>query len=76
MFNHTTQKINKDIPIPYYYQLENIIKEVLEKSPSQVKEYKAGKETVLKFFIGQTMAATHGKANPKEIPKIINKLLK
>ncbi len=30
MFNHKTQKINKNIPIPYYYQLENIIKDKIE----------------------------------------------
>ena len=30
MFDHKTQKINKKIPTPYYYQLENIIKDEIE----------------------------------------------
>jgi aspartyl-tRNA(Asn)/glutamyl-tRNA(Gln) amidotransferase subunit B len=57
-------------------ELEKIIKDVINKSPKQVEQYKAGKETVLKFFIGQTMAATKGKANPKVVQEILKRLLK
>ncbi len=56
-------------------ELENIIKEILEKNQSQVEEYKSGKENVLQFFVGQTMAATKGKANPKKVIEILKNLI-
>ncbi len=57
-------------------ELENIVKEVLKKNSAQVKEYKNGKETILQYFVGQTMAATKGKANPQKVNKILLKLLR
>jgi len=56
-------------------ELEGIIKELLENNKPQVAEYKSGKTTVLKFFIGQSMAATKGKANPKKVSELLEKLL-
>ena len=55
-------------------ELEKTIKQVIADNPKQAEEYKNGKETVLKFFIGQTMASTKGKANPILVSKIIKKL--
>ncbi len=57
-------------------ELENVIKEILNKNQSQVEEYKAGKDAILQFLIGQTMAATKGKANPQKVSEIIKKLIK
>jgi aspartyl-tRNA(Asn)/glutamyl-tRNA(Gln) amidotransferase subunit B len=57
-------------------ELEKTIKEIIEKNPKQVEEYKKGKENVLQFLVGQTMAATKGKANPKVAQEIFKKLLK
>jgi len=56
-------------------KLEEIIKDVIYNNPKQVELYKAGKQAVLKFFIGQVMAATKGKANPKTVQKILKKML-
>ncbi len=56
-------------------ELENVIKEVLQKNSTQVEQYKAGKEAVLQYLVGQTMAATKGKANPKKVIEILKKLL-
>jgi aspartyl-tRNA(Asn)/glutamyl-tRNA(Gln) amidotransferase subunit B len=56
-------------------ELEETIKEIIKKNPKQVEEYKAGKEALLQFFVGQTMAATKGKANPKKVIPILKKLL-
>ncbi len=56
-------------------ELENIIKEVLEKNSGQVEMYKNGKTALLQYFVGQTMAATKGKANPKKVSEILKKLL-
>jgi aspartyl-tRNA(Asn)/glutamyl-tRNA(Gln) amidotransferase subunit B len=55
--------------------LEKIIKEVLDKNKEQADEYRAGKEKVFQFLVGQTMSATKGKANPKIVQEILKKLL-
>jgi aspartyl-tRNA(Asn)/glutamyl-tRNA(Gln) amidotransferase subunit B len=52
--------------------IEKIIDEVLEKNADKVEEYKAGKEKLFGFFVGQVMKASRGKANPQ----VVNKLLK
>ncbi len=56
--------------------LQKTVQEILNKNTNQVEEYKNGKENLLQFFVGQTMAATKGKANPKKVIKILKKILK
>lgn len=56
-------------------ELEKVIMGIIEKNDKQVLEYKKGKEAVLQYFIGQTMAATKGKANPKVVIELLKKLL-
>ena len=56
-------------------ELEKIIKDVLARNQKQVEQYRNGKTNVLQFFVGQTMAATRGKANPKKVIEILKKLL-
>ena len=53
-------------------ELEALISEIVEAHPTQCEEYKAGKESLLGFFVGQVMKASKGKANPK---KVKNELL-
>jgi aspartyl-tRNA(Asn)/glutamyl-tRNA(Gln) amidotransferase subunit B len=48
------------------------IDEVLAANPDKVADYRAGREKLLQFFVGQVMRATQGKANPQ----ILNVLLK
>jgi len=57
-------------------ELEGIIEGIIAKSGPQVEQYKSGKENILQYFIGQAMAATKGKANPKLVSEILKKLLK
>lgn len=56
-------------------ELEGIIKQVLAQNSPQVEQYKAGKQNVLQFLVGKTMAATGGKSNPKIVQEILIKLL-
>ncbi len=44
---------------------------VLEQQADKVAEYRAGKEQLLGFFVGQVMKATAGKANPKAVNEIL-----
>ena len=48
---------------------------ILEKHPKEVQDYKNGKDKLMGFFVGQIMKETKGKANPKILNEILNKLL-
>jgi aspartyl-tRNA(Asn)/glutamyl-tRNA(Gln) amidotransferase subunit B len=52
--------------------IETIIDEVIKANPGQFADYKAGKEKLFGFFVGQVMKASKGKANPE----LVNQLLK
>jgi aspartyl-tRNA(Asn)/glutamyl-tRNA(Gln) amidotransferase subunit B len=52
--------------------IEQAIDAVLAKEAAKIAEYRAGKEKLLGFFVGQVMKATQGKANPG----LVNELLK
>ena len=52
-------------------ELEAIVARVLEDSPEQVEQFKAGKEKVLGYFVGQVMKATRGQANPSLVNQIL-----
>jgi len=52
--------------------IEKIVDEVIQANPSQVEEFKGGKEKVIGFLVGQVMKQSKGKANPG----MVNKLLK
>ena len=49
---------------------------ILEKHPKEVQDYKNGKVKLMGFFVGQIMKEMKGKANPKVLNEILNKLLK
>jgi aspartyl-tRNA(Asn)/glutamyl-tRNA(Gln) amidotransferase subunit B len=53
--------------------LEAIIQQVLADHPQQVADYRAGKQKLMGFFVGQTMKATQGKANPTLVNELLQK---
>lgn len=56
-------------------ELEAIIKEIITQNPQEVARYKAGTEKLFGFFVGQAMAKTKGKGNPKLINELLKKYL-
>lgn len=52
-----------------------IIDEILANNPEKVEEYKAGKEKLLAFFVGQTMKASKGSANPQKVNELLKQRL-
>jgi aspartyl-tRNA(Asn)/glutamyl-tRNA(Gln) amidotransferase subunit B len=56
--------------------IEAIIDTVIADNPEQVEQYRAGKEKVLGFFVGQVMKQTQGKANPGQVNQILRARLK
>jgi aspartyl-tRNA(Asn)/glutamyl-tRNA(Gln) amidotransferase subunit B len=55
--------------------LEKIVDEVIAANPRQLEQYRAGKKTMLGFFVGQVMKASKGQANPQVVNEILNKKL-
>ncbi|MDT5063743.1 MAG: aspartyl-tRNA(Asn)/glutamyl-tRNA(Gln) amidotransferase subunit [Acidobacteriota bacterium] len=53
-------------------EIDSIIEEVIAASPQQLAQYRAGKEALFGFFVGQVLKASKGKANPK----VVNERLK
>jgi aspartyl-tRNA(Asn)/glutamyl-tRNA(Gln) amidotransferase subunit B len=55
--------------------IEAVIAEVLAKNPGQLEQYRGGKEALFGFFVGQTMKAMGGKANPGVVNDLLKKAL-
>jgi aspartyl-tRNA(Asn)/glutamyl-tRNA(Gln) amidotransferase subunit B len=56
-------------------ELERIVDAVVAANPKQVEQYRAGKTTVMAFFIGQVMKATRGQADPHTATEIVRRKL-
>ncbi len=55
--------------------LEKIVDEILAANPKQVEQYRAGKTTVIGFFVGQAMKASKGQASPQVVNEVLVKKL-
>ena len=55
--------------------LEKIIDEIVAANPKQVEQYRAGKKTVLGFFVGQVMKVSKRHANPQVVNELLTKKL-
>ena len=55
--------------------IETIIDEVIKANPGQAADYKAGKDKLFGFFVGQVMKASKGKANPDVVNPLLKKKL-
>jgi aspartyl-tRNA(Asn)/glutamyl-tRNA(Gln) amidotransferase subunit B len=55
--------------------IEKAIDAVMAANPGQLADYRAGKDKLFGFFVGQTMKATQGKANPALLNELLKKKL-
>jgi aspartyl-tRNA(Asn)/glutamyl-tRNA(Gln) amidotransferase subunit B len=76
----------KDFPVVYEEEgrpqqstdtsaLEKLIDEILAANPKQLEQYRAGKTTMLGFFVGQVMKASKGQASPQIVNELLAKKL-
>ena len=56
-------------------EIDRVIAEVLAANPDKVAEYRGGKDKLFGFFVGQTMKAMAGKANPQVVNELLKKAL-
>jgi len=57
-------------------ELGRVIDEMIAANPDQAAEYRAGKERLLGWFVGQAMKATQGKANPQLVTELLKEKLR
>jgi aspartyl-tRNA(Asn)/glutamyl-tRNA(Gln) amidotransferase subunit B len=55
--------------------LEKLADELIAANPKQVEQYRAGKKTMIGFFVGQLMKASKGQANPQLVNDVLTKKL-
>jgi aspartyl-tRNA(Asn)/glutamyl-tRNA(Gln) amidotransferase subunit B len=55
--------------------IEAAIDAVMAANPSQLAQYRSGKDKLFGFFVGQAMKATQGKANPARLNELLKKKL-
>ena len=55
--------------------IEAVVAKVLADNADKVEQYRGGKEALFGFFVGQTMKAMQGKANPQVVNELVKKAL-
>ncbi|MCI5050952.1 MAG: Asp-tRNA(Asn)/Glu-tRNA(Gln) amidotransferase subunit GatB [Candidatus Pacebacteria bacterium] len=56
--------------------MKAVVQKIIAEHPEQVKEFIAGKDTLMKFFVGMAMKETKGSGNPKILTEIFTEMLK
>jgi aspartyl-tRNA(Asn)/glutamyl-tRNA(Gln) amidotransferase subunit B len=56
--------------------IELWVDDVIAASPKQLEQFRAGKEALIGFFVGQVLKASQGKANPKLVNEVLQRKLK
>ena len=56
--------------------LEAIVRHIVEENPTVAADYRAGKQQVAQFLVGQIMKESRGTANPKIVQELLQKLLR
>jgi len=51
--------------------IEPLIDQVIASNPDQIEQFRAGKDKVLGFLVGQVMKASRGKANPAQVSAML-----
>ena len=55
--------------------IEKVIDAIMAANPQQLSDYRAGKDKLFAFFVGQVMKATQGKANPQQVNELLKRKL-
>ncbi|MBI4798964.1 MAG: Asp-tRNA(Asn)/Glu-tRNA(Gln) amidotransferase subunit GatB [Desulfarculus sp.] len=55
--------------------LEAVLQKIFDANPGQVEQFKAGKDKLMGFFVGQAMKETKGQANPAVLNELVKKML-
>lgn len=56
--------------------IEKIIDDVIHANPTQLADYRSGKDRLFGYFVGQVMKVSQGKANPEQVNALLKEKLK
>ncbi len=56
-------------------ELAGLIGDILARHPQQAEQFRAGRDKLLGFFVGQAMKATGGKADPRQVNELLKEAL-
>jgi aspartyl-tRNA(Asn)/glutamyl-tRNA(Gln) amidotransferase subunit B len=56
--------------------IEAVVEKVIAAHPEQAADYRAGKDKLIGFFVGQVMKETKGQANPGQVNQVLKAKLK
>jgi aspartyl-tRNA(Asn)/glutamyl-tRNA(Gln) amidotransferase subunit B len=56
-------------------ELRDLLQQILNRHPDDVKRYQSGKKNLLGFFMGEAMKAAHGRANPQLLSRLLDEML-
>jgi aspartyl-tRNA(Asn)/glutamyl-tRNA(Gln) amidotransferase subunit B len=57
-------------------EIEEAVRQALAANPQAIADFKKGKETAIKFLVGQVMRITRGRANPQLANELIERKLR
>jgi aspartyl-tRNA(Asn)/glutamyl-tRNA(Gln) amidotransferase subunit B len=55
--------------------LRVVVEGVVAANPGQAAEYRAGKDALLGYFVGQVMRSTGGRAEPRAVQELLREAL-
>jgi aspartyl-tRNA(Asn)/glutamyl-tRNA(Gln) amidotransferase subunit B len=55
--------------------IDALVDQVIAANPAQAEQFRAGKQQVLSFLVGQVMKASKGKANPQQVNEALRRKL-
>ena len=55
--------------------IEKIIDEIIANNPTQLANYRSGKDKLFGYFVGLAMKETKGKANPQQLNEMLKRKL-
>ena len=56
-------------------QLRALVEEVVAANPQQAEQFRAGKQALIGYFVGQVMKSTGGRAEPKRVQELLREVL-
>lgn len=55
--------------------LKEVVQQIIDANPQQAQDYRDGKDTLIKFFVGQAMKETKGSGNPQMLTQLFEEML-
>jgi aspartyl-tRNA(Asn)/glutamyl-tRNA(Gln) amidotransferase subunit B len=52
------------------------VEQVIAENPAAAENYRSGKKKALAFLVGKVMALTRGRADPQELNRLFQEILK